>query len=109
MRGLRPPVGDVLRDRRAEQERVVVDNRDLRAQLVRIERADVGAVDEDGSGGRVVQARDELHERRLARAGRADEGDRRAGLDVERDVAQRGLVVGLVTVDERHVAQLDAA
>ena len=94
----------------AEEERVVVDDRDLRAQRVRVERAHVGAVDEHAPGGRVVEARDELHERRLARAGGADEGDVRAGLDGQRDVAQGrlGVLAGLV-VGERHVAQLDAA
>ena len=41
--------------------------------------AQVVAVDEHAAVGRVVEARDELGERRLARAGRADEGDGLAG------------------------------
>ena len=97
--------------RRAEQEGVVVDDGDLRAQRVRVDRAHVGAVDEHAPRGRVVEARDELHERRLARPGRADQRERRARLDGERDVAQRGLgmAVGILVVGERDVAQLDAA
>ena len=47
------------------------------------------AVVEDLSRARVIQADQQLHERRFAGAGRPDEGDRLAALDAERDVADR--------------------
>jgi hypothetical protein len=100
-------VGDVLGHRRGEQERVVVDDRDRRAQRAHVDVTHVGAVDEHGARGHVVQARDELHERRLARARRADESDRRAGRYVEPDVAQRGALGALVL--ERHAPQFDVS
>ena len=45
-----PRVGDVLAHRRREQERVVGDEGDLRAQRGRVDVAHVGAVDEHGAG-----------------------------------------------------------
>ena len=51
----------------------------------------------------VVEARDQHHERGLARPGGADERDRPAGLDVEVDVAQHRLAA---VVGEGHAAQL---
>ena len=72
-----------------------------------VDVAHVGAVDEHRAGADVVQARDELDERRLARAGGADEGDRAARRHVEVDVVQGGPRRALVA--QRHVAQLDVA
>ncbi len=46
------------------------------------------AVEQDFAGGCVVQARDERDQRGLAGAGGADDGERRAGGDVEGDVVQ---------------------
>ena len=60
-------------------------------------------------GGRLVEARDQVDERRLAAARRADQRDRLAGRDRERDVGQRlAFVAG---VAQRHAleAQLAAA
>ena len=57
--------------------------------------------------GRVVEARDELHDRALARAGLADERDRLAGRDAQVDAAQR--LVDRVRVLEVHVVELDVA
>ena len=104
----RPPrVGDVVVHRGREQERVVVDHGDRGPQGGEVEVAHVGAVDQHRAGGDVVEAREELDERRLARPGRADEGDRAPRLDDEVDVAQGGLAGA--AVGEAHVAQLDAA
>ena len=49
------------------------------AQRGDVDLAHVGAVDEHRAGADVVEAREELHERRLARAGGADERDGGAG------------------------------
>ena len=69
------PEGDVLADGAGEQERLLRDDPHLRAQRAAGDVAQVVPVDQDAPGGRVVEARDELCHRRLARAGRADERD----------------------------------
>ncbi len=79
-----PAERDVLADRPAEQERLLRDDPHLRAQRRARHVAQVVAVDEHPPLGRVVEARDELGERRLAGAGRADERDGLRRRDVER-------------------------
>ncbi len=56
---------------------------------------------------RVVETRDELDHRRLARAGLADERDRLAGADAEVDAPQR--VFDRVAIAEADVVELDVA
>ena len=51
--------------------------------MVELEIAQIDAVDQDVPGGRVPKAQQQVGERRLAGAGRADDRDRRAGRDVE--------------------------
>ena len=77
--------GDVLAHGRREQERVLRDDADLAAQRGERHVAHVGAVDRDAPCRHVVEARDERRERRLARAGVADQRDRPAGLELELD------------------------
>ncbi len=103
------PEGDVLADRAAEQERLLRHDPHLRAQRRRADLAQVVAVDEDAPGGRVVEARDELGQRRLARAGRAHQRHGLARRHVQRDVAQRVAALALVAVGEDHVVELDLA
>ena len=79
-----PPVGDVLVHGRAEQERVVVDDADRVAQRGQVDLAHVGAVDPHRARGHVVEPREQLHQRRLARArsrrpGRPSSRPRRRG------------------------------
>jgi hypothetical protein len=69
-RGIRLAVGDVLPDGRIEQLRVLQHERDLPAQRAHVEVADVVAVDRDRSRERIVEARDEADQRRLAAAAR---------------------------------------
>ena len=88
---LGPRVGDVLGDRGREQEAVVGDEGDRAAQRVHVDRAQVGAVDEDRALGRVIEPRDQRDEAGLPGAGRPDERDRPPGLDLELDPAQRRL------------------
>ena len=70
--------------------------------------AQVVPVDQDAAGGRVVEARDELGERRLAGAGRADQRDGLARRDAQVDVAQR-VRSPSAAVGERHVVEVDLA
>ena len=104
-RGVDAAERDVVADRAAEQERLLGHDPHLRAQRGRRHVAQVVAVDEDAAGGRVVEARDELGQRRLAGAGRADQRDRLAGRHGQVDVAQRlALAVGEDDVIERDLA-----
>ena len=86
-----PAVADVVHDRVAEQERVLQHDADLRAQAARGDVAHVDAVDRDRARRDVVEARDQVDHGRLARAGRADDGDRLARLGHQVDVAQHRL------------------
>ncbi len=81
--------GDVLADGAGEQERLLGHDPHLRAQRVAGDLAQVVPVDEDASGRGVIEARDELGHRRLARPGRAHERDRLAGRDRQIDVLER--------------------
>src|SRR5690606_30188113 len=75
--GLLPEAeGDVLGHRAGEQHDVLLDGGDLGAQRVEVPFAHVDPVDQDAAGGDVVDARDELGQRGLARAGLAHDGDR---------------------------------
>ena len=102
---LRARVGDVVAQRGGEQEGVVGHDGNLASQRGRVDLAHIGAVDEDGALVHVIEARDQHHERGLARAGRTDDRDRGPGLHLEVDTAQHRLVT---VVGERHVAQLHA-
>ena len=85
-----PGEGDVVAERAREQERLLGDDAELASERLDGDVAQVVAVDEDAALGRVVEAGDELGDRRLARARRADERHGLAGSDVEVDVAQHG-------------------
>ena len=88
-------VGDVLADRAVEQPRVLEDHAERAAQVVAGHLARVDAVDRDPPAVELVEAHQQVHERRLAGARRADDGDGLAGVGDEVEV-----------VDERHVRQV---
>jgi hypothetical protein len=75
---------------------------DLRPEPARVERPEVGAVEQDAAFGGVVQPQQERDERRLAAAAEADERGEAAGRERERHAAQRGRVgaVGVAMVVE---------
>ena len=87
-RRVEPAVAQVVGDGAREQHRLLRHDRDLLAQRADAVCADVHAVDQHAAGGRVVKARDQADERRLARAGQTDERDHLAGLGREVDVVQ---------------------
>ena len=82
--------GDVVADARREEERILRDDADLAAQRAPSHVAHVDAVDQHASLPRVVEARHERREGRLAGTGSADQRDRAAGLDLEVDLGQHG-------------------
>ena len=85
---IQPAVADVVHDRAGENEAVLQHDAHLGAQGVQRHLGDVVAVNQHAAGIDVVEARDQVHDRRLARAGRADKRDRLARLDVEVEVLE---------------------
>ncbi len=78
--GVLAAVGDVLADRAAEQPGVLQHHAEGPAQVVAGHLAGVDAVDGDAPAVDLVEAHQQVDERRLAGAGRADDRDRLAGL-----------------------------
>ena len=81
----RIPVADVVEERRVEQERVLGHEGDPTAQLGGRDVLERHAPEKDRARRRLLQASDDLHERRLPRAGAADDGDALAGRHVDAD------------------------
>ena len=105
LRAARLAVGDVLADRRVEQERLLADDRGVLAIVVHAHVAQVLAVDEHAPLLRIVEPHEQIERRRLAGAGRADERDREARAHLEVHAAEdRILAVG-----EPDVLELDLA
>ena len=99
-------VGDVLPDAGREQHRLLEHDGELAAQVGEAVVTQVHAVEQNGAGGWVVEAREEAHDRRLAGPRRPGDRHARAGRDLERDTAQHGMVrvVREADVAERHRA-----
>ena len=72
-RGARPAEADILLDRAVEQERVLVHDRDQRADLRKGQRAQIVAAQQDAALIGIVEAQQQAHDRRLAAARGADE------------------------------------
>ncbi len=106
LRGRGCAEADVVGDRARKQERILRDQRHLRTQRALLHRADVDAVDQHLPAGDVVEAGDQVGDRRLAGSGLADQRHRLSRLDGQVDVLQHGLVR---LVGEGDAAQLDAA
>ena len=67
------------------------------------------ARDRDAALGRPVEAREQVQERRLARARRPHQRHEAAALDRERDVLERVHLVGAAPIDPGDVLELDQA
>ena len=80
---VRPREADVVRDRPAEEERILQDDAELATVRAQPDVAEVSAVDAHGTPRRIVEARHELRSRRLAAARLADEGDAATRRDLE--------------------------
>ena len=98
-------VGDVVRGARLVAAESLEDERDAPLQLIARQVAQVDAVEQDAALVGVVEAGQQLHQRRLAGAVLAHQRDRLAGRDVQVDAAQRRL--GGAGIAEVDVAQLD--
>src|SRR5437879_3826895 len=102
----RPGVGDVLGNAGREEHRILRYYRELPAQILKPEVAEVDAVKPDLPLCRVVEPREQADQCALASAGRARDPQAGAGLDVERDVVQDRTILA---VGEGDVAKRDGA
>ena len=73
--GVGAAVADVVADRAVEERGVLGHHADLLAERLLGDRGDVLAVDQDAPALEVVEAEEQVDERRLARAGAADDAD----------------------------------
>ena len=105
-RGRRAPERDVLTDRALEEPRVLQDHSDVLAQVVAAHARRVATVEHDRAVVDVVEPHHQVHEGRLARAGRTDDRHGGAGFGHEGEVfdERAGRVVG-----ERDALELDPA
>src|SRR5207237_8856621 len=78
-------VGDVLGDARREQDRLLQNDRELGTQVGDPILAQIDSIKLYRSEGRVVEAREKIHERRLARPRGSGDTHPRVGLEPERD------------------------
>ena len=76
-------VGDVLGDAGRKQNRLLQDDRELVSQIRDAVFPQVCAVEENPPRGRVEEAGEETHERRLAGAGHARDAGSDAGRELE--------------------------
>src|SRR5439155_1746322 len=99
------------RRRPPEQVEILEDEADPAAAdggaLVDGQGRDVGVAQVVGAARRLVEAAEQVHARRLARARRAHDGEELARPDVERHAAQRPHLDVAQVVDLPHVAELD--
>ena len=100
VRRVQPPEADIVHDRAGEQVRVLQHHAERAPQVRLLDLVDVDAVVADLAVLDIVEAVDQVRDRRLAGAGGADEGDLLAGLRVQLDVVQHHLL--------RHIAEIDA-
>ena len=106
IRRVRIAVANVFHDGAGEEVHVLEHNAETAAQIGLADLIDIDAVIADLAVGNVVEAVDEVRDRRLSGASRADEGHLLAGFGVERDVVQDFLIR---RVAEVHMVEHDAA
>src|SRR5438876_7565423 len=76
-------VRDVLGDAGRKQHRILQHHGELPAKVLQFVIAEVDAVEQDGTGRRVVEPHEQVHQRALAGAGRAHDPQARARFYVE--------------------------
>ena len=81
-------VPDVVPHRPGEEDRLLRDDGDPGEERLLGQAADIDPVDEDPSGGDVIEAGNEVHQRRLSGTRRPEEGHGLARLDGEVDPVQ---------------------
>src|SRR5690606_22386087 len=89
--GLGSGKADVVEDRPVEEKRLLKDDAELPTILAPTHRVQVESVDEDATGGRMVEGGQQVQQGALARAARTDEGRRGAGRRVKGDLLEHWL------------------
>lgn len=84
--GIKPSVADILHDRSRKQVGVLKNHGDVAAQLVPLNMADINAVDGDGPALDIVEAVDEVRDRRLSGSCGTHKGDLLSRPRVEADI-----------------------
>src|SRR5713101_9636877 len=97
---------NVIEDISGEEEDILLKQADCAPELLQIPFAHVDAVDEDAARGDVVEARQELDYRGLARPGRADDSDLLTGIDPEAQIPQHRLATPVL---EAHMVERNSA
>ena len=92
-------VGDVVKDRAAEQPRFLQYHGVRRAQTVAGDIADIVSVDGDRARLRIVEAHEQIDDRRFAGTRRTDDRDHLAGCDIQRQIADDDAVLGVAEAD----------
>src|SRR6266567_2893435 len=92
-------VGDVFRHAGAEEEGFLENDADGPAELIELKLAGIDSIDQNPAAARIVKARDQVHERRLAGAGRTDDRHDLAGVRIEGDLRQRSLAILVIETD----------
>ena len=90
VRGVEPPVADVVGDRAGEEQRVLGHQGDPLAQRAETVGGGVAPVEQHAPGRRREEPRDQVREGGLAGPGRADDGHQLAGPRVEADAVEDG-------------------
>src|SRR5215211_1609040 len=83
------PVGDVLTNGAVEDERLLQQYSDVLTQRVEAQLAKVVAVESDNASIWIIEAQEQLRERRFSRTARADERENLAGPDLEGEIQER--------------------
>lgn len=84
--GIKPSVADIFHDRSRKQVGILKHHSDVAAQLVPLNMADINAVDGDGPALDIVEAVDEVRDRRLSGSRGTYEGDLLPRPRVEADI-----------------------
>ena len=84
--GIKPSVADIFHDRSCEQVGILKHHGDMAAQLVPLNVADINAVDGDGPALDIVEAVDEVRDRRFPGSRGTHEGDLLSRPRVEADI-----------------------
>ena len=104
--GVRPAVQQVVAHRAMQQRSILRHHADLAAQAVLRHMGDILAVDQDFAVPEVVEAQQQIHQRRFAGAGAADQADFFPGADRQRQMLDHALVAA---VGKAHVVEADFA
>ena len=104
--GIRSSKSDVVTNRAAEQIGLLQHDPDLFAQRIDRHVAQVGAIDQNLAAGRIVEARQQVNDRRLAAARHPQQSDRLPRLRLDVDMAQDRNATGITEGD---VLELDVA